>query len=133
MAANVGADIGSNAGFGCHLRHRAREFETLASLPEGLREFLARNKIGIAERGEYFNQTDAELSGVPNLRFLRGASVDGRWLLLLINVRDPMVLVIEENKSARVFRVEGARDLEGGNVCAVIDGVTDGKVALKKW
>ncbi len=65
----------------CRLRHPAAYADSLKALPPTIRAKLKATVGAIADRGEFFNATDAVRRPAPFNRFIRGGQSGRRWFV----------------------------------------------------
>lgn len=67
-------------GIACHVDH-ARQVDSLRGLPRDVRNALFGAVGRMADRGEFFNATDAVVKPGPFSRFIRADTARGRWAI----------------------------------------------------
>jgi len=119
------APLGSD----CVLRHPSHDVLSLKQLPANIRNALTKLTGGMADRGEFFNATDAIVKPGPFQRFIRAGETQGKWFVWyehggLAYWRQVVVFATDPSGTVHVEKNVSAH---GADLCALTDAVLDGR------
>ncbi len=128
LTATAASAAPANPDFTCKLVHPATIYDSLKRLPPALARAV-RGKIGaMADRGEFFNATDAIVRPGPSRRFIRAGHAGAKWFAWyeqggLAYFKSIVVFVADAHGALEVTgEYQGAFD---ENMCADTDRILD--------
>jgi hypothetical protein len=123
-----GAWSDSNPDFTCKLRHRSTNIDSLRRYPPNIRAYLKKQFEPMADRGQFYNNTDVVTRPAPFARFIRGGKAGAYWFLWYEHggiAYWKKVEVFGVGHGGRVASVANAM-VNSGNLCAATDHLLDG-------
>jgi hypothetical protein len=117
------------AGADCVLKHPSKDVLSLKALPPSIRDALTKLTGGMADRGEFFNATDAIVKPAPFQRFIRAGETQGIWYVWyehggLAYWRQVVLFMIDPAGHVHTNANESAH---GRDLCELTDALLDGK------
>ncbi|MBL6853519.1 MAG: hypothetical protein ISS15_14320 [Alphaproteobacteria bacterium] len=117
------------AGADCVLKHPSKDTLSLKTLPHGIRDALMKLAGGMADRGAFFNATDAIVKPGPFQRFIRAGETQGAWYVWyehggLAYWRQIVLFMVDPSGHVHMSANESAH---GRDLCEVTDALLDGR------
>jgi hypothetical protein len=122
------------ADISCVIHHPIREVSALDQMPSPIVQFIESHTSGMAERGQFFNDTDMIAQTAPMRRFIRAGQFRDQWFLAYETggiVYNRRVALFEIDQVAKTARPLGMHYYFNSNACVVIDKMLDGDVSAK--